>query len=235
MMSSVDVGSSSSGLPCMTDIDTDPAHCGACFRPCSPQNTSAMPTCDMGICQPPCIPGWFDVTHPAAPFQDDGCETPAKRVFLRAQPTTGAFGGVAGADALCDATGTTVFGAGTQWKAWISDATSSVATRLTHNPAPYVLATSPGIQVAQSFNDFLMGMIQHPINETEMGMQLSSQVWTGTFATNGTPAPDNCANWTVGDDTAQGERGSSALANPSWTEQGFAVCQLPARLYCFEQ
>ncbi|MBX3182526.1 MAG: hypothetical protein KF915_07850 [Polyangiaceae bacterium] len=60
---------------CETDLQSDPAHCGACGRSCSASG-AATTSCSAGLCRPVCVPGLGDCQTPAAPLPDDGCETP---------------------------------------------------------------------------------------------------------------------------------------------------------------
>ncbi len=61
---------------CEIDLNTDPAHCGACLRPCNSTHVaSGGLSCSAGLCDTTaCDSGWTNVSMPAAPAPDDGCE-----------------------------------------------------------------------------------------------------------------------------------------------------------------
>jgi hypothetical protein len=56
------------------DTSVDAAHCGACDRACSNENTSAL-ACASGQCTPTCATGFADCTTDDGEGDDDGCET----------------------------------------------------------------------------------------------------------------------------------------------------------------
>ncbi len=55
-------------------LDTDPHHCGACGRSCS-MTRVAESRCEAGVCASECVAGWGNCYLPAAPSDDNGCET----------------------------------------------------------------------------------------------------------------------------------------------------------------
>jgi hypothetical protein len=56
------------------DTSVEAAHCGACDRACSNENTSAL-ACASGQCTPTCAAGFADCTTDDGEGDDDGCET----------------------------------------------------------------------------------------------------------------------------------------------------------------
>ena len=65
--------------------------------------------------------------------------TPApKRVFVTSTTYKGNLGGLAGADAKCQTRANAASLGGT-WKAWLSDSTTSAASRLTQSVSGYIL------------------------------------------------------------------------------------------------
>lgn len=239
MTTSTDV-SSSSGSPCgSADLSMDPMNCGACFHACGTQHTTALPTCEAGQCVPLCQPGFVDAVKPPPSVPDDGCETSvaSKRVFLHSMPVSANLGGATGADGRCQMVGELTFGAGTIWKAWISDSVAPpIPIRFTPSNGPYVLAVS-GTLVAANFGELVSGTISHPIDEMENGMTFpGAKVWTGTDAVNAVPSANNCNDWTFVGTGSFGDNGDSGLATQNWTQDGNGACFLDdRRLYCFEQ
>jgi hypothetical protein len=61
------------GIDCV-DLDTDTDHCGECGRGCGNSHVDTQ-VCTAGGCDSTCRAGWGNCTQPAAPANDDGCET----------------------------------------------------------------------------------------------------------------------------------------------------------------
>ncbi|MEZ4314771.1 MAG: hypothetical protein R3F14_42695 [Polyangiaceae bacterium] len=59
---------------CETNIATSVTNCGACGRTCSGNNVAAR-SCSGGVCDSTCDLGFGNCTMPAAPMNDNGCET----------------------------------------------------------------------------------------------------------------------------------------------------------------
>lgn len=103
------------GKTCV-NLKNNRQHCGKCHRRCKP-----LHACHQGKCTPlPCGKG-------------GPC-----RVFLSSQIYPGNLGGLIGADEKCN-TLAQAEGLPGLYKAWLSTASVAAATRLTHNPGPYVL------------------------------------------------------------------------------------------------
>ena len=151
--------------------------------------------------------------------------------------STPSFGGVAGADVICQTAATTAGLTGT-FKAWISSApgaTTEAVTRLTHATVPYVLTTKQ--KIALDWNDLVDGTLIAPIIRNELGVNIGSQsVWTGT-STTGAAAP-SCSGWTTQAAVTNATVGSSG-GTTGWTSSlpFLNLCNIVggARLYCFEQ
>ncbi len=60
---------------CETTFATSASNCGQCNRPCALANVAGAPTCAGSVCTSTCAAGFGNCTQPAAPAQDDGCET----------------------------------------------------------------------------------------------------------------------------------------------------------------
>lgn len=59
---------------CETDPDTDVDHCGACNRACGFANVASR-SCAGGLCNSTCSGSFDNCSTPAAPANDNGCET----------------------------------------------------------------------------------------------------------------------------------------------------------------
>jgi hypothetical protein len=174
-------------------------------------------------------------------------------VFVSSALYDGNLGGLSGADSKCQGLASAAGLSGT-YKAWLSDSTTSAASRLTHASAstPYVL--TDGTVVAQGWSQLVNGVsLLHAIAKTESGgappvgsFQCGGSdptVWTNTDPS-GKPltASSNCSNWTS-NAVAPGFVGVASFAqSPWWTEDcqsgpGLAqvTCADTAALYCIQQ
>ena len=169
---------------------------------------------------------------------------PTKTVFVTSGGFTGAeLIGLGGADALCQ-NAAQAAGLTGNYLAWLSDSTESPDLRFTKSTGPYALVT--GTRIAESYSDLVDGTIITPIQVTETGDTLNTDlVWTGT-ASDGGPSKDNfCDDWSVDDSNpvTNIQVGRSDRANAEWTSFDLPVtipittisCGDIYRLYCFEQ
>jgi hypothetical protein len=181
-----------------------------------------------------------------------GGEPSHKVVFVTSVGFRGNFGGVAGADAKCQARADAVKLAGT-YKAWLSGAelSSSPSVRFTHPDVPYVLVD--GSVVADNWADLTDGTLQHAINLSEVHTKLSFFAFTFTLA-DGTPGlagsasqtcyqGNNCTcdDWTNGETQGSPTPGSAVGqtygTDKQWTDYSFlnGCGDTGISLYCFEQ
>jgi len=129
-------------------------------------------------------------------------------------------------------------GLGGQWKAWISDTTTSPAARFTHATVPYRLLG--GVAIANDWIGLTSGTLLHAIDVFEDGTSPEAgvvlEVWTGTNV-NGLYSGKSCANWT--NDTASppnADVGVTSQTNAGWTSVYQQFCDRTThRVYCFEQ
>lgn len=157
--------------------------------------------------------------------------TPGKLVFVTSTTTTGGFGGTAGADAICAGRATFAGLSGT-YKAWVAVTGDGPSTRFTQSAIPYRLVT--GTLVANNWSDLADGALAHTIDRDESGGSVFADVWTGT-ATSGAPLATNCDNFLNGTSAVAGTCGSTFSTGTGWTNSSTPACNLPLRLYCFEQ
>jgi PKD repeat protein len=161
---------------------------------------------------------------------------PVNRAFVTSTNHDGNLGGLSGADTVCQ-TRADAANLGGQWKAWISDGTTSAGSRLLHSNNPYKQLN--GLTVANDWSDLTDGAISK-IYITELNTSLSSQtvyVWTNTKSDGSikyTEPSKTCNNWTSGSFSIDGGMGS-ANHPISWTDYSTNYCGAKYRLYCIEQ
>ena len=181
----------------------------------------------------------------------DGC-TPecvrdARFVFVSGLTYQGgAFGGLQGADDVCQklaAQGALVG----RYRAWLSDAEASPATRFAKSELPYILPASQlgvGVVVAANWLDLVDGALQHAIQVTEKGALVASGescaagevlAWTHTSATAGPSEADaDCGGWKF--NTGVGDAGLINSDGIGWSEGCAKVsCAKPLHIFCVEQ
>lgn len=163
------------------------------------------------------------------------------RVFATSQRFQADLGGLAGADAKCQAlANASSLAAGGTYKAWLSTETEYPANRFTNidRTGPYLLTN--GVKIADDWNSLTNGDLDAPITIDENGNPAAGAgdaalVWTKT-ETNGEfwSTETTCGDWTSTDGETVG--GDSRANNAFWSEgfQGKA-CSSEFRLYCFEQ
>jgi hypothetical protein len=172
-----------------------------------------------------------------------GCFAP-KTVFITSLVYDGNLGGLAGADAKCNALASSAGLTGT-FTAWLSDTLEDARSRVTHSPHPYV--DTRGTIVANDWADLIDGTIDAAIMFDEDGIigDGGNEAWSATD-TDGTQAPGTSAASTCSDWTSNAATGPIALTglysatDANWTDcvaAGGCVaanCNSPVRLYCFE-
>lgn len=162
-------------------------------------------------------------------------ELTVNRVFLTSSSYNGNLGGLAGADAKCQASANNANLGGT-WKAWLSDGNTSAGSRLIHSNNPYKLLN--GITVSNNWIELTDGAISQ-INVTEMNefIGTSTYVWTNTKSDGSIKFTENiqtCNNWNSNDFSSDGGFGESS--HPiMWTDYSSNYCGANYRLYCIEQ
>ncbi|HKE20708.1 MAG TPA: hypothetical protein VKB80_37800 [Kofleriaceae bacterium] len=165
---------------------------------------------------------------------------PADRiVFVTSQVFTGAMGGLAGADAACQAAAAAGSLPGS-YLAWLSDATGSPASRMNQGGGPFHL--TDGTAIAADWADLTDGSIATPIDRDELGRPSEGtficqggEVWTNTTAAGAARGADACTDWTSIQDTSSA--GNVKFADASWTESECSVitCESGLPIYCVQQ
>jgi hypothetical protein len=148
------------------------------------------------------------------------------------------LGGLEGADAICNDRASEAGLPGT-YMAWLSDTTSSPATRFpTKSTGPYM--RTDNLPVAWDWAGLTSGVLTVPIDRDEAGALIASdrEVWTNTN-TDGTPRSTDpsllCDNWTVDLNGLSGGVGETNQLNDQWTSSHSDPCNSTWRLYCFQQ
>jgi hypothetical protein len=250
------------------DVLNDINNCGGCGAIC-PSNKSTFSECDVGDCIWECATNWDDCDT----VMENGCETDllsdknncgacgtscdleCKKgacvefltVFVTSKTFTGNLGGIAGADAKCQALAEAEGLSGT-FLAWLSDSNTTPWSRFYRSEYPYRL--TDGTLVAKSWSDLVDGTLEHPINLTETGVFPPNgttpcaggghpTVWTATaptglqFGAGGY----NCDDWTstaaIG--AAWGVATASSGEWTSWCTANAMVCNAQSSLYCFQE
>jgi hypothetical protein len=198
---------------------------GACVAVADGTSCGAGNVCDSGACR---------ALRCGDPGQD--CT-----VFISSESYTGNLGGLAGADAKCQALADAAGIPGT-YMAWLSDGAASPSTRFpTKSSSPYKLLN--GVKIADNWADLTDGTLDALIYVPDTGSGGLSgpgnQTWTGTHA-NGQPAGVHCNNWTSESNAVTGTVGyhRHALdADGSWSnwQSHDTGCSADRLLYCFQQ
>lgn len=169
-----------------------------------------------------------------------------KVVFVTDTISKGNLGGLNGADAICQQEANAAGWSG-DFRAWLSDSTTSAAERLTQSTEPYFLPNAR--RVADNWSDLTDGSLQTAINLNARGRAPAqtcpmTSVWTSTTTSGALSSTNHCSNWTSDSEVAA--RGTMSFANGRWTENGFATCNFAVicgstgreeggRLYCLQQ
>ncbi len=220
---------------------------------CAPGTCLWGPRCGDGQVDPGdelCDPGVAVAPESEAVTCAPTCRFAGRVVFLSSQIYNGDLGGVSGADLKCQALAMAFDPIHAhRYRAWISDGVNEPAVSFEHGAkfaaTPYVLRS--GVAVAASFDDLIQHGPKVGITLTDtLETLLDKPVWTHTSHT-GTAVPDDhhCAQWTAKAFNLSAVVGRSGFPPDSpdlqawtderwWTRYEEKICNLPARLYCFE-
>jgi hypothetical protein len=170
------------------------------------------------------------------PVTDDGSDSVSTTgaplehtIFISGADVAGDFGGLAGADALCNDLATSA-GLGGTWRAILSDSTTDARDHIViGGPIRNVM----GDLIAEDHADLWDGFIGAPVQYTEVGKSFLAAPFTGTQA-DGTFSGANCNDWT----TAGGSNstvGDAGYAGSTWIEAGTTSCGGSSPVYCISQ
>ncbi|MDP1602247.1 MAG: hypothetical protein Q8M03_03195 [Legionella sp.] len=162
--------------------------------------------------------------------------TGACGVFVRSAVQNGAMGGLAGANALCQATATANSFPGV-WRAWLSTLTVNARTNILYNSSiNYVRATNAGTVVAPPGTLLSGSLTNAPLTETA-GVPAPNEIYTGTLIDGTSSAMNtsaNCSSWTTALAGFSATYGVSTTFSSDWTQAGTVGCGGLLHLYCFE-
>jgi hypothetical protein len=168
-------------------------------------------------------------------FCDAGlCTSLDRIVFVSSTTSDGNIGGLAGADAKCQAAALAGALPGT-YKAFLSDSITSAFTRLSKGPGAYVLVDGVTI-VAADANSFFAPAHALPIDKDEKNVATSGvEVWTGSQGFGALDGTATCANWTSSVDASLPYAGRSDFTDERWLSAGLSACNVARHLYCVQQ
>jgi hypothetical protein len=158
-----------------------------------------------------------------------------KIVFVSSIGYQGNLGGLGGADSKCQSLANGA-GLGGSYKAWLSNSTTSAASRLTHSTGPYVLVD--GTLIANNWADLTDGSIQNQLDRDENNHRFHPDVWTNTdFDGSIYNVTDHCADWSSSSSLNRGWVGDAVFTDSWWTLYDFDSygCNEYRNLYCFLQ
>lgn len=218
------------------DTNNDPGHCGSCGINCG----GAGSYCSNGDCQS--VDGTACTQHSTCISGICSADTqkcvPGKLVFVTSKVTDGDIGGVTGADTICNYLATAA-GLRGVYMAWLSDGTSGgPATRFAHRSiTPYYRVD--GVKVAEHWADLTDGRLQTGIEVTESGSSVIQMVWTnvnsdGTEIT--ASSYSTCRGFRTNRVDERANIGICTGLTSGWTDMNITrSCDVPLRLYCFQQ
>jgi hypothetical protein len=225
---------------------------GSCFgdscRECTPGATRCLEGDVIQTCNTD--GSWADDMACPNTCKGGKCVSNPKKVFVTSTTyKAGDLGGLAGADAKCQARAMAAGLTGT-FRAWLSDSDDQPATRFIKENGPYLLVT--GNVVANNFTQVTSGTLRHAINVTELGTAAPTAtipgcttpiVWTNTTSDGYVGDPGaTCGDWTdsvvfsgwFGTTTSQTEWTSPNCTGVAGTSTATG-CGALAPIYCFEQ
>lgn len=167
------------------------------------------------------------------------CGLHAKRVFISSQIYNGNLGGLVGADNKCQTLADSA-NLGGSWKAWVSDSTTSVSSRMNQSGLPYILVDGTS-KIADNWFSLVDGSLDNPIllSETNQVLGLNLRVWTNTAPSGNiysSAANSTCTDWTSAVPSRNSRSGiNSSNTSGEWTNSQNRSCNDHEHLYCFEQ
>jgi hypothetical protein len=169
-----------------------------------------------------------EMVEAAAAVVDAG---PFKRVFVTSLAYSAELDGPEGADLLCALHAQDAELPG-EFRAWLSTASDSAETRLSHADVPY--RRTDGVTVAANWDDLVDGTLLATISADEFGAAVFDDVWTGTESDASSHQPDDCTGF-MSAAGGVGQCGATYRTDSAWTANLLPSCSTSLRLFCFEQ
>ena len=179
---------------------------------------------------------------------DDGCSSSClweyRYAFVTSTTHTGDLGGLAGADAICNARAAAENLPGT-YMAWISTNQGSPSTRFTQSTVPYITPDPQYGTVANDWADLVDSSLITALARTEAGgpsINITGNTCggslrlarTGTTAM-GTAAIQTCSNFSSGANNSFGSIGKTTSVDGAWSTCVDRACDGLMPIYCFQQ
>jgi hypothetical protein len=160
-----------------------------------------------------------------------GSALDARLAFVTELDHDGAMGGLAGADARCNAAAADANLNGT-YHAWLSAPGAAGASNATERVTYDALARVDGALISNSLDELLSVDPLVPIERTAWNEVRDVAVWTATSSRGG-GSGSGCTEWTNNDAADTGVVGDSG-DTVNWTSGAALACDQPAALYCFQ-
>ena len=165
-----------------------------------------------------------------APGDGPVTDSPYNLVFVTSTSTRLAeVGGLAGADAMCNQLAADAGLRGT-YVAWLSDASTSAASRLSGARG---WVRYDGKPVVDTVADLLAGRILHPILLTETGVAVTGQFGIITATSNDGTLAEDCSGFTSTSSSVTMMTGIAGATFSTWTQNLASNCSQSLPLYCF--
>jgi hypothetical protein len=201
----------SSDGPATTADAVAPDAPGDAMRPDAPAPVPDATPADAGPDAMPLVPG-------------------ANRVFVSSTPVLGTFGGLAAADAICNADAAAA-GLTGNFVAWLSTSTVDARDRLADGSRGWVRVD--GLPVMDTVTAFLASnRMYNPINVHADGSLAQTLVWTGTNGDGTHKVGLSCNDWTS--EFLDGTEGSVTASLPELTDYWENYCIGTGSFLCFE-
>ena len=141
-----------------------------------------------------------------------------RTVFVSSTEVSGNLGGLAGADARCQAladASTDPRVKGRAFLAWLSTLAASPATRFVHGTKSYVRVD--GATIASTWSELVSGGLRSGIGLDEKGQAHNGAVWTATTSQNAMPQGLSCLDWTSASFGEKGGTGNVGGTGGGWS------------------
>lgn len=171
-----------------------------------------------------------------APIGCPGAADCERVVFVSSTDFPGNLGGVAGADAKCQAladASTLARVKGHAFRAWVSTAASATSARFVHGTKAYV-RTDLAL-IALGWTNLVSGGLIGGISLDENGITRAGDAWTATSSKSALFAGSSCLDWASASPFEKGTTGNVGGNGNGWSGSGDTPCAQPGRLYCFER